>query len=229
VPRNCLFLLRSLPCLLGMALLTLAWTAVASAQTNAQAIYTCVDSQGRRLTSDRPIPECLDREQSQLGKTGVVRRVLPPSYTADERARMEAQRKLKEEQQARQAEEKRRNRALLIRYPTLASHDKERAEALSLIDEVMGAVKKRERTLQQQRKAIDSEMEFYQRDPERAPVELRRKLEDNQQQMLLQKRILDERVQEKQRINARFDDELAKLRQLWRGSTGAGTGTARSN
>lgn len=198
-------------------LLTLPWATGAGAQTDTQGIYTCVDSKGRRITSDRPIPECLDREQRQLGSTGVVRRVLPPSYTAEERAQLDAQRKQEEEQRARLAEEKRRDRALLMRYPTQASHDKERAEALGQIDEVIGAVNKREKALEQQRKEIDTEMEFYQRDPTQAPAWLRRKYEDNQQQVLVQKRFLDEQAQEKKRLNARFDEELAKLRQLWAG------------
>lgn len=185
------------------------------AQTATKGIYTCIDSKGRRLTSDRPIPECLDREQRQLGQTGVLKRVLPPSYTAEERARLDAQRRVEDEQRARVAEEKRRDRALLIRYPNQAMHDKERAEALAQIDEVIGAVDKREQSLRQQRKEIDTEMEFYQRDPNQAPSWLRRKLEDNEQQTLVQRRFLDEQVLEKKRINARFDEELVKLRQLW--------------
>jgi hypothetical protein len=32
----------------------------------------------------------------------------------------------------------------------------------------------------------------------------------------IQKRFLDAQAQEKKRINARFDEELGKLRQLWR-------------
>jgi hypothetical protein len=121
------------------------------------------------------------------------------------------------------AEEKRRDRALLIRYPTQASHDKERAEALGQIDEVVNAVNKRERALEQQRKEIDTEMEFYQRDPDKAPTWLRRKLEDNQQQVLVQKRFLEEQALEKKRINARFDEELVKLRQLWAGVAAGNT------
>lgn len=217
MPQIRLSMSCTLPGALCAALIALGWTMGASAQSSTQGIYTCIDSKGRRITSDRPIPECLDREQRQLGNTGVVRRVLPPSYTADERARLDAQRKEEEEQRARLAEEKRRDRALLIRYPTQASHDKERTEALIQIDEVIGAVNKRERALEQQRKDIDTEMEFYQRDPNKAPTWLRRKLEDNQQQVLVQKRFLDEQAQEKKRINARFDEELAKLRQLWNG------------
>ncbi|MDO9203408.1 MAG: DUF4124 domain-containing protein [Hydrogenophaga sp.] len=223
MPHNCWSLSRALPGILSAALVALGWSAGAFAQTNAQGIYTCIDSNGRRITSDRPIPECLDREQRQLSGSGLVRRVLPPSYTADERAQLDAQRRQEEEQRARVAEEKRRDRALLIRYPTQASHDKERAEALGQIDEVVNAVNKRERALEQQRKEIDTEMEFYQRDPDKAPTWLRRKLEDNQQQVLVQKRFLEEQALEKKRINARFDEELVKLRQLWAGVAAGNT------
>jgi len=199
---------------LGIALLVLAGS-VAAQNRNAAGIYSCVDSKGRRLTSDRPIPECLDREQRQLGSSGVLKRVVPPSYTAEERAKIDAQKKNEEIQRARVAEEKRRDRALMVRYPNQAMHDKERADALGQIDEVVGAVNKRVNALVLQRKEIDTELEFYQGDLKKAPSWLQRKLEDNEQQVAVQKRFLADQAQEKQRINGRFDEELAKLRQLW--------------
>jgi hypothetical protein len=214
-------IVRPVPALsLGIAL-TCAFAGGAWAQAG-QGIYTCIDSKGRRLTSDRPIMECLDREQRELGKTGVTKRVLPPSYTADERAKLDAQRRIEEEAQARIAEEKRRDRALLIRYPNQAVHDKERAEAVAQIDEVVNAVKRREASLAKQRREIDTELEFYQGDINKAPSWLKRKLEDNESQVLVQKRFLDEQALEKARINARFDEELVKLRQLWRGLSAGG-------
>ena len=185
-------------------------------QPSGPGIFTCIDSKGRRITSDRPIMECLDREQRELGKTGVTKRVLPPSYTADERAKIDAQRRAEEEAQARIAEEKRRDRALLIRYPNQTVHDKERGEALAQIDEVVTAVLRREQSLAKQRQDINTELEFYQGDVNKAPSWLKRKLEDNESQTQIQKRFLDDQAQEKKRINARFDEELAKLRQLWR-------------
>jgi hypothetical protein len=186
-----------------------------SAFAQGKGIYTCVDSKGRRVTSDRPITECLDREQRELTGSGTVKRVLPPSYTAEERARIEAQKKAEEAQQARIAEEKRRDRALLIRYPNKAVHDRERADALTQLDEVISAVNKRAQTLIDQRKDISAELEFYQNDVSKAPLWLRRKLEDNDQQVVVQQRFVVEQTQEKQRVNARFDEELVKLRQLW--------------
>ena len=49
-------------------------------------IYTCTDRYGKRITSDRPIAACIDREQRQLGSNGTLRRIIPPSYTGEERA-----------------------------------------------------------------------------------------------------------------------------------------------
>ncbi len=178
-------------------------------------IYSCTDASGRRITSDRPITQCLDREQRELGSSGTVKRVIPPSYTADERARIEAEKRKEAEAQARITDEKRRDKALFMRYPNKAAHDRERAEALTQIDEVIAAVNKRAEALNQQRREIDTELEFYQNDPKKAPEWLRRKLEDNDHEQKTQQRFLFAQVEEKARVNARFDEELARLRRLW--------------
>jgi hypothetical protein len=199
----------------GLLLLALRPPRATAQEKNSGGIYSCVDGKGRRLTSDRPIVDCLDREQKELGTSGTVRRVVPPSYTAEERARIEEQRRVEDQERARIAEERRRERALLIRYPNQAMHDKERMEALKQLDEVIDAVKKRVTELGAQRKEIDLELEFYQSDPKKAPAWLQRKLEDNAQQVQVQNRFLSDQNLEKQRINARFDEELVKLRTLW--------------
>lgn len=178
-------------------------------------IYTCVDARGRTLTSDRPIAACLDREQKVLNSAGIVKRVVPPSYTAEERAVLDAKRRQEQAEIARVQEEKRRDRALLLRYPNLAMHTKEREDAISQIDEVIAAVRKRGDTLEEQRREIDAELEFYQNDVNKAPAWLKRRVEDNNEQVKIQQRFLIDQAQEKQRINARFDEELLKLRKLW--------------
>jgi len=211
-PSPRLPLSRRLGPAIAAALWLMAWSAQAQ---NSQSIYTCTDSKGRRITSDRPIVDCLDREQQRLGRTGTVREVIPPSYTREEREKVEAKRRAEQEEQARIQEERRRDRALLIRYPNQAVHDKERQEALAQIDEVIAAVHKREAALVEQRKGIAQELEFYQGDLSKAPPWLRRKVDDNEKQMDVQKRFLADQAQEKQRVNARFDEELGKLRQLW--------------
>lgn len=201
-----------------LGLLGLTLTGVAHAQRSepgVKGIYTCVDSKGRRLTSDRPIPECLDREQRELTRSGTVKRVVPPSYTAEERAALEAQRKAEEAERSRATEERRRERALLIRYPNQAAHDKARVDAMAQIDEVILAVRKRLEELNQQRTELDQELEFYKSDVKKAPAWLQRKHEDNLSQILIQTRFLSDQDQEKLRVNERFDDELVTLQRLW--------------
>ncbi|WP_342619694.1 DUF4124 domain-containing protein [Rhodoferax sp. GW822-FHT02A01] len=181
-------------------------------------IYTCVDAQGRKLTSDRPIPECLDREQKVLNPSGTVKQKVGPSLTAAERAQQEAREKQQLEEQNRLAEEHRRDRALLIRYPSKAVHDKERAEALAQIDVVSKAADLRLNELAAQRKKLDDEMEFYKKDPSKAPMYLKRQVEDNKHSVEVQKQFIAEQESESRRVNERFDLELTRLRQLWAAS-----------
>lgn len=181
----------------------------------AQGIYSCVDGTGRNITSDRPIAECMDRVQREINPSGTVRRVVGPSLTAQERAALEEKEKTAAELRAREAEEKRRDRALLTRYPSRAVHDKERAEALSQVDEVIKASNKRTFELAEQRKTINADFEFYTSDPARAPSSLKRRLEENENSTAVQKRFITEQDAEKKRVNMRFEEELAKLRKLW--------------
>ena len=71
----------------GLAAVALALAAAGAAAQPAKApvgIYTCTDNQGRRLTADRPIPQCAHKEQQLLNGDGSVRAVLPPTLTAEE-------------------------------------------------------------------------------------------------------------------------------------------------
>ncbi|MDT8990200.1 DUF4124 domain-containing protein [Curvibacter sp. APW13] len=199
--------------------LTLAIAGVAAAQGTTgpviPGVYTCVDAKGRKLTSDRPILECIDREQKVLNPSGTVKAKVGPSLTAQERAELEQKTKREAEEQAKAADEKRRNRALLARYPNKATHDKERNEAITGVETVIKAAKGRIDELASQQSRLDQEMEFYKKDPAKAPLYLRRQVEETQQSMAVQKRFIGEQEAEIRRINSRFDEELTRLKPLW--------------
>lgn len=190
-------------------------------QTPVAGIYTCIDAKGRKLTSDRPIPECLDREQRVLNPSGTVRARIGPTLTDKERADIEARERQEAELRAQQVEERRRERALLSRYPNRAAHDKERAAAFTQVAEVAQAAQKRIDELLVDRRKLDQEMEFYVKDPSRAPPSLRRQIEEIEQGVLAQKRFIAEREVELKRISARFDEELERLKPLWAAQAGA--------
>ena len=178
-------------------------------------VYTCVDAKGRKLTADRPIPECTDREQKVLNPSGTVKARIGPTLTADERAAQEKNERKAAEEVGRAGDEKRRNRALLTRFPNKAVHDQERAEALAQIAAVVAAASTRMDELGRQRVAIDAEMEFYKKDPSKAPAYMRRQLEENIQSQTVQRNFIAEQETEARRVRVRFDDELVRLRVLW--------------
>ncbi|MNQ01734.1 hypothetical protein D3C85_143970 [compost metagenome] len=203
---------------LGLAALSSCATALAQpAKTDGPGvgIYTCVDARGRTLTADRPIAECSDREQRELSPSGTVRRKLEPTYTAREQQEREDRAREAAIQAARLIDERRRERALLVRYPNATTHDRERVEALSQIDAVIQAAKKRLVELADDRKKIDEELEFYKQDTSKAPGAVRRRIEDNTQSVAVQNRFITEQEDEKKRVNARFDEERGRLKTLW--------------
>jgi hypothetical protein len=193
-----------------LAALLLAWQLA-----SAQEIYVCTDSKGRKLTSDRPIAECSDREQRVFGSGGTVKRTVGPSLTAQERASQDELQRREAEEQARLSDEKRRDRALLMRYVNRAAHDQERADALIQVDEVMHASQQRLLELAQQRKDLDAEMEFYKKDPAKAPAAVKRRISENALNVAAQQRFMASQEEEKKRINQRFDEELVKLKPRW--------------
>ncbi len=197
-------------------LLTLgAELASAQSQGATGGIYTCVDRNGRRLTADRPIPECLDREQRELSPSGITRRQIGPSLTELERAAQDAQNRKDAEERARVVEERRRERVLVARYPDKAAHDVERAAAIQMVDDVTATAEKRTLELKAERKKLDVEMEFYKKDPNKAPMTLRRKIAEIDDSLAEQQRFIAGQDQEKRRVHARFDTELSQLRKLW--------------
>lgn len=212
--------------IVAAAIVAGVWSA--SAWAEGGSIYTCIDAKGRRLTSDRPILDCIDREQQELGPSGKVVRKIGPSLTAEEQKAAEDRVRKETEEREHQLEEKRRDRALLARYPDRASHDKERKGQLAAVDVVIAAARERESELKWQRKQLDTELEFYGKDMKRAPALLKRHYADNDNAQATQERYIASQLEEKGRINARFDEELGRLAPLWAQVTAAAAASAAS-
>lgn len=216
-------MLPALRCLAAAVLAVAA--ALAWAESPGGAIYSCVDAQGRRITSDRPIMECMDREQKLLNSSGTVRRTVPPSLTASERAEQEERDRRRAEEDLRRVEERRLNRALLSRYPNQAAHDAERVSALQTVQDAIDSGQRRIGDLREQRRRLEQETEFY-KTPSKWPIRLKRQMEENQQQIDAQQRFIAAQEDERRRVNTRFDEELARLKGLWAQRDAAAAGAA---
>ncbi len=199
----------------GLAALACGLLVGFSGGTAAQGIYTCVDGKGRKLTSDRPIAECMDRDQRELNPSGSVRRVLTPPPAPKSRAELLADEKTEADARLQKAEENRRDRALRLGYPDRASHDKARTAALQKADAVAEAATKRAHELKDQRTALNTELDFYKNSPGSVPAAIKRRVDETDANIAEQNRLIADRDAEKKRINDRFDAEVVKLQTHW--------------
>lgn len=188
----------------------------ATAQSAPAHIYTCVDANGKRLTSDRPIPECTAREQKVLNTDGSVKKVVPPTLTADELAEQEARERDRQLKRVAEIDAVRRDRNLRARYPTEVSHNKARQSALEDLSRSMERSQKRLELLAADRKPLLEEAEFY--TGRQLPPQLKQQLEGNETTAAALRELIQNQQAEMQRINAAFDIELKRLRSLWSGA-----------
>lgn len=190
--------------------------AAGSPASGGAGIYSCIDAQGRRLTSDRPIADCSSREQRVLNRDGSVQRVVPPTLTADERAEREAAERRADVARAAQADAVRRDRNLVARFPNEAAHRKSREAALDTVRLAMKATELRVRELAAERKPLLDEAEFYKGRP--MPGRLKQQFDANDAGVDAQRQSAATQEAELVRINKLYDLELEPLRQLWAGA-----------
>jgi len=209
-----------------LAALSLAGVAsLAGAQAPASSpsgIYTCIDDTGRRLTSDRPIAECMAREQRVLNSDGSLKAIHPPALTPDERAEHEVREKRAAEARAAQADAVRRDRNLMARYPSEAPHRKAREAALDGVRLALRASELRLADLAAERKPLFDEAEFYK--GRAMPDKLKAQIESVDAAVEAQRNAVANQEAELARIQRLYDAELQRLRRLWAGAPAGSLG-----
>lgn len=187
-------------------------------------IYRCVLANGKVLTSDRPIPECANREQRILNGDGSLNRILPPTPTAEEQAVIEANERQALADAAARRDAERRDRNLVQRFPDEAAHAKARAKALDDVASAVRISEARIALLQAERKPLLNEAEFYVGKP--LPTKIKLALDANDASLDAQKALVVNQKTEVARINALYDVELGRLRKLWAGAPAGSLGPA---
>ena len=180
-------------------------------------IFQCVLPDGKKLTSDKPIAECMNvgKPQRELNKDGSEKGVVEAPPTEDEKSDRERLRRQREAEKMAQDIEVRRDRDLQKRYPSEAAHAKAREKAL---DDVASSVRNSEariKLLLQERKPLLNEAEFYV--GKTLPHKLKLDLDANDASLEAQRSLVQNQQIEIVRINKLYDTELARLKKLWAG------------
>lgn len=175
-------------------------------------IFICKDASGKTLTSDRPIPECQDRKVRVLGKNGLTAREIAPPLTAEQKRQQQAEEEKRKAVEAAADEQRRQDRALLARYGKESDIEMARKRALEPVND---QIKREEAAMAAAEKSLGQARAEANAHPKgKVPANLRRKIDDLDQDIAGRKKTIAERKEETAQINARFDQSVTRFREL---------------
>lgn len=189
-------------------LLTLA---ALSAPARAE-LYVCTDEKGRTISSDRIPRECLDRPIRELRSDGSVKRVIEPPKPPEVRAAQEAEERRRREEAEVRREQIRKDLALMEAYTNEGEIENTRNRALADRQRIIERAVERKKLLDEQRKKLDLESEFYQ--GRELPEKLKRSYETLESLQRSEDRIIADVRADMARINDRFDADAKRYREL---------------
>jgi hypothetical protein len=186
--------------------------------------YRCVAKDGRKYYGSTRPPQCMDVMTEALSAQGMVIGRLEAPLTPEQRAAREAaaQKNAAAEQARREAEnaakvQARRDQALLQTYTSERDIESVRQRAIAdnqrateQVEARIAALKKRQEALAKEAaaaKASGKQRDSYEQDVKAAAYDLQ-----------LQEQLLESRKREADAINARYDEEKRKYRELTQGA-----------
>lgn len=178
----------------------------------AQSFYSCIDKYGRKLGSDRPIPECADTIQKEHNSSGIVIRQRDgATINASANASSEASKANKNEVNL----DERKEKALLARYRNQELHNQERQRVLAIVDTNIARTQKQINELLVVKATLEKEINKPADQQTQTVAAIKRKISNNEQTLLILKTMLSDANLERQRANQRFDEEQNILLKLW--------------
>lgn len=188
-----------------------ATLAVLSPAAGAGYLYTCRDQNGHTLTSDHPPADCAGVTR-ELTPSGVVRREIQPPMTAEQQRQKEADDRARRSADEAVREQRRRDTALLTAYQSEDQIELARRRALADVSVNIRSSEDRLVELQNEKKALAQEAETHRG---KAPSPLfKRRIDDNQMLIDDEQAALRQRQADVERVNARYDDEKRRFREL---------------
>jgi uncharacterized protein DUF4124 len=193
-----------------------ALLAVAPLGAHAQKMYKCVDAKGKVYYTQLPPAECAGRATDELGKSGAVIKHNDAPLTAEQRAKIEAdkeaEKKRKAEEAERLKEEQRQTAALLNTYSSVKDIEDARGRALKDNEDAVKETEKRYAAALKRQQELNAEKDFYQ--GKSLPRKLQLDLEAIAVDIKNQEQALEARRREAHNINARYDDDKRRYVEL---------------
>jgi hypothetical protein len=96
-------------------------------------IFRCTTAQGKVVTSDRPIPECISRGMKVYTDAGRFKKNIAPPLSAEEKQKIAEEEERKQREQLAEQERKKEERYLLAHYQSEADVQAARKRAVDVL------------------------------------------------------------------------------------------------
>jgi len=203
------------------ALLAAPFLALAPVHAQAQAkgqTYRCTGKDGKKYYGQAIPQACVGQPMELLNAQGMVVKRFDPQATAAERAQREAEEAERKKREAISKEEGRRNRALLATYTSEKDIEAARARALKENEASVKDIEKRIALMNQKR--ADTQKEIAQAKEKSQPVgTLERSVTNLDFDIKTAEDLRATKAREAAAINARYDDDVKRYRELTKGAT----------
>ncbi|MGH8709579.1 MAG: hypothetical protein ACREVD_16155 [Burkholderiales bacterium] len=182
--------------------------------------YRCVTKEGRKYYGSTIPPQCTGELVEALSAQSTVLFRIEPPLTPEQRAAKEArEQKAAEAEAARKETQKaaevqaRRDRALLQTYSDESDIERVRSRALASNREAAAQVEARIAQLKNRQALLEKQAETH-KDSGAVAEKLQQDLKAAAYDLSLQEQLLESRQREAAEINARYDEEKRKYREL---------------
>jgi len=177
--------------------------------------YRCVSKDGKTYYSSTLPQQCIGQPVEQLSTSGMIVRRLSAEGDDKERLAKEAEAKKKREDEAASREAARRNSALLATYTSEQDIDEARSRALADNEKAVTDIESRIESIKKRHASFDKELEYY-KGNNKPPARLQEDIRDAETDLQAQEDLLAARKKDADRINARYDEDKKRYRELSR-------------
>lgn len=176
------------------------------------AVFCCDNAEGRQVCADVLPTQCYGRAYRVLNAQGMVIREVAAPLTAEQwRAKREEERRMRAEANKVRAA-KLRERALLQTYENISDIDVQEARAIAEVEVDIDKAVKAEEELLKERARLGREKEFYVGKP--LPDELKKKLRDNEQDIIGQRSVIEAKRKHIEAIRERYAEDRVAYQEI---------------
>ncbi len=181
----------------------------------AQADTFCCEANGKTFCDDGIPLACHGKAYRQLNNRGIVIRQFAAPLTPEQKAQRDAELARQREEEAKRAEEDRRDRKLVGTYASLSELDFAHERVLTDMRKGQQQLEQKLADAEKRKKQLSNEAEFYQK--RAMPLNLKGQIEDNERDIKAQQNAIATRKQDIETTQQKFEEEKQRYTRLTSG------------